>query len=179
MPLLVPLQVPWHLAATVVCPLDVIKTRLQVHGLPDVSHSGRKGGGLYRGLLPTLAALLPNWIVYFAVYGSLKSLLHSHADDNGQLTKGANIVAASGAGAVTSVTTNPLWVVKTRLQTQAMRPDIVPYKSMFSAFRRIAHKDGIRGWYRSVLHDLLKQFTSCELNIGVAPSIWYFSDQFI
>ncbi|XP_028073283.1 nicotinamide adenine dinucleotide transporter 2, mitochondrial-like isoform X11 [Camellia sinensis] len=72
-------------AATFVCPLDVIKTRLQVHGLPEAHHSGPKGmcyksmegsiiitslqniirteglKGLYRGLSPTLVALLPNW----------------------------------------------------------------------------------------------------------------------
>ncbi|XP_028073281.1 nicotinamide adenine dinucleotide transporter 2, mitochondrial-like isoform X9 [Camellia sinensis] len=74
-------------AATFVCPLDVIKTRLQVHGLPEAHHSGPKGmcyksmegsiiitslqniirteglKGLYRGLSPTLVALLPNWAV--------------------------------------------------------------------------------------------------------------------
>ncbi|GMP83426.1 hypothetical protein CsSME_00037345 [Camellia sinensis var. sinensis] len=65
------------IAATFVCLLDVIKTRLQVHGLPEAHHSGPKGSiiitslqniirteglkGLYRGLSPTLVALLPNW----------------------------------------------------------------------------------------------------------------------
>ncbi|XP_043695049.1 nicotinamide adenine dinucleotide transporter 1, chloroplastic-like [Telopea speciosissima] len=157
-------------AATFVCPLDVIKTRLQVHGLPKAP-AGHKGSiiivslqniitneglrGMYRGLSPTILALLPNWAVYFTVYEHLKGLLHSHVDQNEQLTLGASIVAASGAGAATAIVTNPLWVVKTRLQTQGMRSDVVPYNSVFSALRRIVHEEGIRGLYSGVLPSLV------------------------
>ncbi|GMH27490.1 hypothetical protein Nepgr_029333 [Nepenthes gracilis] len=158
------------IAATFVCPLDVIKTRLQVHGLSVATCSGHKGSiiitsmqdivkkdglrGLYRGLSPTILALLPTWAVYFAVYGQLKGLLQSHGDGNGQLTIGANMIVASVAGAVTATSTNPLWVVKTRLQTQGMRSDVVPYKNILSALKRIAHEEGVPGLYRGLLPSL-------------------------
>ncbi|CAH2049261.1 unnamed protein product [Thlaspi arvense] len=120
------------IAATFVCPLDVIKTRFQVHGLSALGNESIKGGsiifgslkqifqreglrGMYRGLSPTVLALLPNWAVYFTIYDQLKSVLSSD-DANHQLPVGANMIAASGAGAATTIATNPLWVVKTRLQ---------------------------------------------------------------
>ncbi|XP_051145844.1 nicotinamide adenine dinucleotide transporter 1, chloroplastic-like [Andrographis paniculata] len=158
------------IAATFVCPLDVIKTRLQVYGLPAMQSSGRAGSvilvslqhilrnegvkGLYCGLTPTLAALLPNWAVYFTVYGHLKDLLHTYGNTKGELSIASNAIAAAGAGAATAIAINPLWVVKTRLQTQGMRQGVVPYKSIFSALRRILHEEGFRGWYSGLLPSL-------------------------
>ncbi|XP_028768275.1 nicotinamide adenine dinucleotide transporter 2, mitochondrial-like isoform X1 [Neltuma alba] len=154
------------IAATFVCPLDVIKTRLQVHGVPP-GHKGsfivtslrniiRTEGfrGIYRGLSPTIIALLPNWAVYFTVYGQLKGLFLSQADSCRQLSTVENMVAAAGAGAATAISTNPLWVVKTRLQTQGMRSDVVPYKSILSALTRIMHEEGIRGLYSGIVPSL-------------------------
>lgn len=153
------------IAATFVCPLDVIKTRFQVHGLQAISNGNIKGSiivgsleqifhkegirGMYRGLAPTVLALLPNWAVYFTIYEQFKSLLAD--DENHQLSVGAHMMAASGAGAATTIFTNPLWVVKTRLQTQGMRPGVVPYRSTLSALSRIAHEEGIRGLYSGLV----------------------------
>ncbi|XP_044491483.1 nicotinamide adenine dinucleotide transporter 1, chloroplastic-like isoform X1 [Mangifera indica] len=154
------------IAATFVCPLDVIKTRFQVHGLPKLGNENIKGSlivgslqqifrkeglrGMYRGLSPTVLALLPNWAVYFTIYEQLKSFLYTD-DENHHLSIGANMIAASGAGAATTVATNPLWVVKTRLQTQGMRVGVVPYRSTLSALRRIAQEEGIRGLYSGLV----------------------------
>ncbi|XVF26865.1 hypothetical protein REPUB_Repub14bG0056400 [Reevesia pubescens] len=55
--------------------------------------------------------------VYFTLYEQLKDILSSHDDSGGQLTIGANMLATAGAGSATAFTTNPLWVVKTRLRT--------------------------------------------------------------
>ncbi|PKI41214.1 hypothetical protein CRG98_038402 [Punica granatum] len=137
------------MAATFVCPLDVIKTRLQVHGLPpgsiiitSLQNIVKKEGlkGMYRGLSPTILALLPNWAVN---------------DRDSQLSTGANMIAAAGAGAATAISTNPLWVVKTRLQTQGMRTDVVPYKGVLSALTRITYEEGIRGLYSGILPSLV------------------------
>ncbi|XP_058755965.1 nicotinamide adenine dinucleotide transporter 1, chloroplastic-like [Vicia villosa] len=153
------------IAATFVCPLDVIKTRFQV-GTPQLATNGRVRGslivgsleqiyhkeglrGMYRGLAPTVMALLPNWAVYFTVYEQLKKLLTD--DENHRLSVGANVVAASGAGAATTMVTNPFWVVKTRLQTQGMRSGVLPYRSTLSALKKIAHEEGIRGMYSGLV----------------------------
>ncbi|KAK2649562.1 hypothetical protein Ddye_017051 [Dipteronia dyeriana] len=191
------------IAATFVCPLDVIKTRLQVHGLPKLANGNVKGSlivgslqhifhkeglrGMYRGLSPTALALLPNWAVYFTIYEQLKSFLCIY-DENHHLSIGANMIAASGAGAATTIFTNPLWVVKTRLQTQGMRAGVVPYRSTLSALRRIAHEEGIRGWYRFcvIIHyyktmimnfflveklSSLMYFIVCVMNSGLVPAL--------
>ncbi|KAG0496375.1 hypothetical protein HPP92_001066 [Vanilla planifolia] len=155
------------IAATFVCPLDVIKTRFQVHGLPKLAKSSRQGciiirsleqilqndgvRGMYRGLSPTILALFPTWAVYFTAYDQLKKLLCSN-EGLGQLSVSANMVAASGAGAMTTIATCPLWVVKTRFQTQGLRVvGVLPYQNTFSALRRIAHEEGIRGLYSGLV----------------------------
>ncbi|CAA7406084.1 unnamed protein product [Spirodela intermedia] len=154
------------IAATFVCPLDVIKTRFQVHGLPTLSPGNVRGSliigsleqiflkeglhGMYRGLSPTVLALLPTWAVYFTAYEQLKSLLSTN-DGSHQLSLGANMAAASAAGATTTVLTNPLWVVKTRFQTQGMRPGVVPYTGTLAALRRITREEGVRGLYSGLL----------------------------
>ncbi|PUZ56497.1 hypothetical protein GQ55_5G313900 [Panicum hallii var. hallii] len=161
------------ISATVLCPLDVVKTRLQVYGLPSNLSSGAPPAGrviisgfqqilkneglpgLYRGLSPTIVALFPTWAVTFSVYNHVKGLLHSEDGNNSELSVQANVLAASCAGIATATATNPLWVVKTRLQTQGTRPGVVPYQSILSALQRIAKEEGIRGLYSGLLPSLV------------------------
>ncbi|EFJ12332.1 hypothetical protein SELMODRAFT_109819, partial [Selaginella moellendorffii] len=155
------------ISATFVAPLDVVKTRLQIQRIPKAGQLGVNGKlvyvftlqsivrqegvrGLYQGLAPTILALLPNWAVFFTTYEQMKRLLQTRAGKQ-QLTMSSHLLAATVAGAATNLITNPLWVVKTRLQTQRLRPDLVPYKNTFSALRRIAAEEGLSGLYSGLI----------------------------
>uniref|UniRef100_A0A7S0UNE0 Mitochondrial carrier protein n=1 Tax=Polytomella parva TaxID=51329 RepID=A0A7S0UNE0_9CHLO len=163
------------LTATVVCPLDVLKTRLQLQRLCEPT--GILGGlsqivktegtvGLYKGLGPTLAALLPNWAVYFTVYGKLKSVLMNEEEANQKPKPLIHLSAAAVAGAATMLVTNPFWVVKTRMQTQDLRLTIGgravtprhPYKSTFDALKRIWIEERFAGLYSGLAPSLFGVF---------------------
>eukprot|EP00887_Chlorella_sp_A99_P001244 scaffold14.g1244.t1 len=159
------------ITATVVCPLDVLKTRLQVQGKHS-AYYGIGGGlskivrdegvrGLYRGLTPSLFALLPNWAVYFSTYERLKLAIGSRVQPERRASTGVHMAAAAGAGAATMLITNPLWVIKTRLQTQDMgirmgascNPRL--YRGTLDALLRIAREEGVVGLYSGLGPSLL------------------------
>jgi hypothetical protein len=152
----------------------VLKTRLQVQrGAAAARYAGIAGGlsrilaeegprGLYRGLTPTLFALLPNWAVYFTTYEALKRAAAERVRPEWAASPGVHMAAAAGAGAATMLVTNPLWVVKTRLQTQHMglvmgragAPRAL-YRGTGDALLRIAREEGLAGLYSGLGPSLL------------------------
>nr|AAY27416.2 putative mitochondrial carrier [Antonospora locustae] len=111
-------------AAFFTAPLDTAKTRqISMKSQTSifsvfreiVSNNGFLG--LYRGLSVTLLGLLPTWSIYWSTYTSLKhiQMRHGKQDDT---SFSLHLFSALGAGVVTVTLTNPLWVIKTRLQMQ-------------------------------------------------------------
>lgn len=72
--------------------------------------------GLYRGLGPIIMGYLPTWAVWFTVYNKSKIWLSER--HNIQNTFVINFWSSVIAGASSTIVTNPIWVIKTRLMSQ-------------------------------------------------------------
>ncbi|KAJ9196977.1 hypothetical protein DTO164E3_5946 [Paecilomyces variotii] len=162
----------------VTCPLDVIKTKLQAQGgfvrrggkmiEPSNLYRGMIGTGrmiwreegvrgLYRGLGPMLMGYLPTWAVYLTVYDRSREFYHEKTD-NWWLARG---YASITAGACSTVVTNPIWVIKTRLMSQRVAKIsdgyVAPwhYKNTLDAARKMYMTEGIRSFYSGLTPALL------------------------
>ncbi|TKY90419.1 hypothetical protein EX895_000417 [Sporisorium graminicola] len=128
------------ISATLVTPLELVRTRLQASSLAQASLSSilrglwiemrttslRSGGGpliLWRGLTPTLWRDVPFSAIYFAGYEATKRSLTGGGLGEGNAAGsgeefGVAFVAGALSGSFAAVLTHPFDVVKTRLQTQ-------------------------------------------------------------
>ena len=118
------------LASVLCAPLDLLRTRLQVWGGLHQNSSATsivyweilremiaKDGvkGCFRGLGATLLTVPAFWGVYFPLYDDLKRRWHGHATPSL-----VHLGSAVTAGAVSDVICNPMFVVRTRLQTESL-----------------------------------------------------------
>ncbi|KAG0291905.1 hypothetical protein BGZ96_004706 [Linnemannia gamsii] len=153
--------------ALVTSPLDVVKTRLQNvsaaalprSGIASVAghikdtclllgHMYSKEGprALYKGLGPNLVGVIPARAINFATYGNGKKF---YTDLNGgKETTLVHLSSAATAGVVTATATNPIWLVKTRMQLQV--EGVRQYKNSFDCMVKIIRSEGIRGMYRGL-----------------------------
>lgn len=104
--------------------------------------------GLYRGLGPTLLGYLPTFSIYFPAYHNYKYYLAKWTErtPNDPLI---HLISAIGAGATSSFTTNPFWLIRTRLMTQSEYTPYFYWNSLH-AFRSIYQHEGISGLYKGL-----------------------------
>jgi solute carrier family 25 (mitochondrial folate transporter), member 32 len=154
-------------SAFITCPLDVVKTRLQNQGTTSFRNHPYSGTfhtlkriyleegirGNFRGLAPTLLGYLPSWTIYFSTYHRFKDLLADTLHSSAQSPL-VHMLSAMGAGATSTISTNPLWVVKTRLMTQTTHSNY-HYRNTWHALYMLFKVEGIRGFYRGLAPSLL------------------------
>ena len=67
-----------------------------------------------------------------------------------------HILSALLAGSFSTLSTSPLWVVKTRFMLQSSKsPEHMRYRTTWEAFRLIYRTEGLRGFYRGLVPSLL------------------------
>jgi len=72
--------------------------------------------GLFRGLGPNLVGVAPARAIYFWSYSTTKRSLNLSLPKPNRDTPFVHVVSAANAGFISSCVTNPIWLVKTRLQ---------------------------------------------------------------
>lgn len=111
--------------------------------------------GLFAGLGPSIVGVAPATAIKFYAYGNCKRI---YADwfklkDNAPSVHAA---AAATAGIITGTATNPIWVIKTRLQLDCSPPSsseaiLRPrYRNSFHCAAQILKEEGIRSFYRGL-----------------------------
>lgn len=160
--------------AIITCPLDVVKTRLQsdvYHSLynktPKSSNPIIKAGqhlketgsvirnlyinegsrALFKGLGPNLVGVIPARSINFFTYGTTKEFLSTNFN-NGKEDTWIHLVAGINAGFVTSTATNPIWLVKTRLQLDKSRGK--HYKNSWDCLKHIVKNEGFTSLYKGL-----------------------------
>ncbi|KAK2758226.1 hypothetical protein FQN54_004070 [Arachnomyces sp. PD_36] len=110
---------------------------------------------LFKGLGPSLTGIVPATAIKFYTYGNCKRLYPEllACDKDSALVHG---LSAASAGVVTGTATNPIWLVKTRLQLDKQRVmsdgsmGARQYKNSFDCVQQVLRKEGIRGLYRGL-----------------------------
>lgn len=108
--------------------------------------------GLFRGLGPSIAGVAPATAVKFYVYGNCKRLGAS-ALNRGEHDALVHAQAAILAGIATATATNPIWLVKTRLQLDKSLSEggaARQYRNSLDCVGQVLRKEGVPGLYRGM-----------------------------
>lgn len=102
---------------------------------------------LFKGLGPNLIGVIPARSINFFTYGLTKNLVSKNFNDGKEETW-VHLVSAFTAGIATSTATNPIWMVKTRLQLDKSANK--QYKNSIDCIKSILQNEGIRGLYKGL-----------------------------
>lgn len=138
-----------------------------------IRHDGTVAG-LYRGFTPNVVGNSLGWAAFFLWYGKAQDALHVYRGSQEALSYYDHFLASGAAGGkmrsgpnedwiadalrslglLTSLCTNPIWVIKTRmLSTSSKYPGA--YTSILDGSRQIFRSEGLSGFYRGLIPSLV------------------------
>ena len=129
---------------------------------------------LFRGLGPTLVGVVPASAIKFYTYGNAKRII-SEDFNHGKEAVWVHLSAGIIAGVAVGTATNPIWVLRTRLQldkTNAERSGtraVRQYKNSLDCAMQTVRAEGIRGLYRGL--------TASYLGVSESTLQWVLYEQ--
>lgn len=160
------------IGATVVYPIDLVKTRMQNQRTGKLASvagetvlyrnsfdcfgkviKGEGVLGLYRGLLPQLVGVAPEKAIKLTMNDLVRGILRDKT--TGQISIMGEVVAGGSAGASQVIFTNPLEIVKIRLQVQGEAVKLNPNHVRVGA-GSIIKELGLKGLYKGAGACLLR-----------------------
>ncbi|CAL9229503.1 unnamed protein product [Arabidopsis halleri] len=149
------------LAQTAIYPMDLVKTRLQT----CVSEGGKAPKlwkltkdiwvqegprAFYKGLFPSLLGIIPYAGIDLAAYETLKDLSRTYILQDTEPGPLIQLSCGMTSGALGASCVYPLQVVRTRMQADSSDT------TMKQEFMKTMKGEGLRGFYRGLLPNLLK-----------------------
>lgn len=150
-------------AATITNPLEVVKAQLQssnavvgelskAHGHPVAIAQRifqRDGlAGFFRGLPPTLIGIIPSRSAYFYAYQQSKTALSPYFKEGSPTNA---MISGVVAGVTGNTLTNPIWMVRTRMQLLAdSSAGQRAYTGYGDVIQTIYREEGIAGFYKGI-----------------------------
>lgn len=108
---------------------------------------------LFKGLGPNLIGVVPARSINFYCYGNGKKLISRTFNDGAESTW-VHLTAGAAAGIITGTATNPIWLVKTRLQLDKAEAEEAGkgrrYRGAWDCVVKTVRAEGIRGLYRGL-----------------------------
>lgn len=128
-----------ELAAAGGNPIDIAKRVLAQDGI----------GGFWRGMKPTLVGIIPARSIYFYSYQKTKGALGKlHLPEGGV---GNALISGFAAGIASNTLTNPIWMIKTRMQLLAdSSVGQKAYANYGDVIQSIWKEEGIGGFYKGI-----------------------------
>ncbi|CAM9755861.1 unnamed protein product [Ectocarpus sp. 12 AP-2014] len=157
-------------------PLDLVKTRYQARTrgrlVYDKGPSPYKSLGtafrtiireegaraLYQGLGPALLGNAVAWGGFFYCYEKIKNVFRARVPQEADLGTVHHLGAGYVAGAMMVLATNPVWMIKTRMQLQdkkAKSGGVRPYSGLMDAVRTITREEGPLALYKGAVPALM------------------------
>ncbi|GBG30808.1 Mitochondrial carrier protein MTM1 [Hondaea fermentalgiana] len=175
------------LAATVISPLELVRTKMQASNVPQTmlhlvrTQIERKGvTSLWQGLSPTLFRDVPFSAIYWAVVerskiayrpGIAKWLHRQYGPTNALEEFTVSFFSGATGGMVAATLTNPFDVIKTRRQVFDYSPDIPPEvlrkeASSINIARKIFKSEGAAGFMVGLTPRLAKTIPACAIMLS-------------